>query len=286
MKQTYGSDSESEPEELPDLVDVANERAKKCAKRKSEDQSKFKGQTSGQPNLLHQVSKDDSCATPTESPGPSKSLKQTPKSVLSATITATSGRPETVESAFTDVPCTANTVPQHTKSPGQTSTDVPCTAITATSGRLETVKSASTDVPCTANTVLQHMKSPRQTSRDVPCTITIAALGHPQSTSESVSCPANSDTSGLPKSSDDDPKKDSTDKSGPLQLQKQEDTVTSPKVIVKNLKLSPKKAFSVPFNAAAVLHIKNVIKCLEVPEAIKNHEQQTDAVKSKQTEKR
>ena len=122
-----------------------------------------------------------------------------------------------------------------------------------------------------------------QTSRDVPCTITIAALGHPQSTSESVSCPANSDTSGRSKSSDDDHKKDRTDKSEPLQSQKQKGTVTSLKVIVKNLKLSPSKRYYVSSSTPAVA---NLINCVEVPSSSKGHEQQTDAVKSKQTEKK
>ena len=178
MKRKHISTS-PEPGDLHDLVDVAKERARKCVKRKSEDESKFnitQGETSGPPKPSHQVFKDDSCARPTESPGPSKSFKQTPKGVSSVTITARSGRPETV-------------------------------------------KSTSRNVPFTSKTVPQRMKSPRDTSRDLPCTTTIAALEHPKSTSESVSCTANSDTSGQPKSSDEDLEKDSTDKSGPLQSQ-------------------------------------------------------------------
>ena len=195
MKRKHRSTS-PEPGDLPDLVDVAKERARKCAKRKSEGESKFnliQGETSGPPKPSHQVFKDDSCVTPNESPGPSKSSKQTPKGVSSATITARSGRPETVES----------------------------------------------------------------TSRNVPCATTTAASGSPKSTSESVSFPANIDTSGRQMSLQDDRKKDSTDKSGRLKLK------LKLKVLLPKLELSKDKTYSLSFicNLPTLFTFKGCTKC-------------------------
>ena len=239
MKRKYRSTS-PEPGDLPDLVDVARERARKYPKQESRYTTTFnitQGESSGPPKPSHQVSNDGSCATPTESPGPSKFSKQTPKGVSSAT-TATSAHPETVESTSTTVPCTSNTVPQHMKSPRRT----------------------STAVPCTSNTVPQHSKSPRQTDRDVPCATTTAASGSPKSTSESASCPANSDTSGRQMSLQDDRKTDSTDKSGRLKLK------LKLKVLLPKLELSKDKTYSLSFicNFPTLLAFKDCTKCLNL----------------------
>ena len=245
MKRTYRSISGTESDDLPDLVDVAKQRAIKRASQKEfedatdydkiqDDPCTVATKTSGPPTALHgatedvlyavkstgrskstrQTSKDDPCTAIPEPSRYLKSSRQTPKDVPCATTTEASGRLSTLERTSKDVPCTAATkTSRRSKSMRPTSRDVPCTTSTETSRRSKSVRHNSKYDPCTTNTESAgRLKLLRRSPRDGPCSTSTELSGRLKTsgnTSKDNACRTLTETSGhlkmLQKNSKDDP---------------------------------------------------------------------------------